>query len=592
MPYKDVKMPGPTLIDNTGNSKIIEVLSSWGINLYAGVNGGGVIHLAKHLVPFEGLHQANDGTPRLLNIPEHIAGYVPLGYYLASGKIAAGLFTTGGATLLGASGMLDAKLHDIPAVYLIALNATTANGRGPLQDMTPDGLNAISTIKGLYGESCLLIDDINKLKNILEKAQDLLQQSKPVALLFYPDVLSKEADDFKLPWNKKERFASEEDLNEFLKEFPEQIKGRRVIIYVGEEAARYEGIEEQTSNLSGLLKAPTLYSMNGVNAVSSENEYAAGYIHFGFNDWAKQLWDSLNSNDVIVVLGFDPGEYEMNMENVASDVWHFTNFTNPYGSKNGNFKHRVNGNYKQVRGDISLALSKLMPKLREKIKDRAEIEIPSNLNTRQIDKPANHHADFVEFYKNFAKLAQKTKNTIVINDVCQAYKDFQYVTQRPIEGIDVYSAHRGSVMGHSLGMGIGAKIALPEKNIHIFAGDGCFAYFGGALAYVRDFGLNVWIVDNENYHIVDKGLDVVMPHVERQRHHSKLPKVDFAGVAEKYGWQSYNLEPDLSNLQEIMSECNSPSRKSVLVQIPVDGSIVIGQNPRLLNLRKAGGVYL
>ena len=146
-------------------------------------------------------------------------------------------------------------------------------------------------------------------------------------------------------------------------------------------------------------------------------------------------------------------------------------------------------------------------------------------------------------------------------------------------------------MGHSLGMGIGAKIAVPEKNVHAFAGDGCFAYFGGALAYVRDFCINMWVIDNKNYHIVDKGLDVVMPNIDRQRHHSRLPDVDFAGVAEKYGWQSYYLEPNLSNLQQIMGEC-AMSKKSVLVQIPVDGNIVIGQNPRLLNLRRAGGVYL
>jgi len=584
-------MTGPTLLDNTGNSKLIEVISSWGIDLYAGVNGGGVIHLAKYLLPFEGLKQANDGVPRLLNIPEHIAGYVPLGHYLASGKIAAALFTTGGATLLGASGMLDAKLHDIPAVYLIALNATIANGRGPLQDMTPDGLNAISTVRSIYGERCLLVDDIGKLKDVLEKAQTLLKESMPVAILFYPDVLSKETVNFTVPWIKGKSGVSEKDLNQFLSEFPEQIKDKRVVIYVGEEAARYEGIKKQINALSEILKAPVIYSMNGVNAVSSDNKYAAGYIHFGFNDWAKQLWDSLSSKDIVVVLGFDPGEYEMNMGNIPANVWHFTNFVKPYGSKNGNFKHRVDGSYNEVRGDIALALSKLLPKLLEKIHERQEPKIPSDLNSRQIEKPGPQHADFVEFYKNFLGLLQHNRKTIIINDVCQAYKDFQYVTQRPINGIAVYSAHRGSVMGHSLGMGIGAKIAVPEKNVHAFAGDGCFAYFGGALAYVRDFCINMWVIDNKNYHIVDKGLDVVMPNIDRQRHHSRLPDVDFAGVAEKYGWQSYYLEPNLSNLQQIMGEC-AMSKKSVLVQIPVDGNIVIGQNPRLLNLRRAGGVYL
>jgi|TARA_Y100000310_G_scaffold345855_1_gene471494 acetolactate synthase-1/2/3 large subunit len=578
-------MAGPGLIDSSGNSKIIEVLSSWGINLYAGVNGGGIIHLAKYLLPFESLNQANDSIPRLLNIPEHVAGYIPLGHYLATGKIAGGLFTTGGATLLGSSGLLDAKLHDIPAVYLIALNATTSTGMGPLQDVTPEGLNTISTIGSILGESCILIDDINKLKDNLIKAQKLLKQSKPVALVFYPDVLSKDVEDFKLPWENKEEDTDKQDIENFLKEFPDEIKDRRIVIYIGEEAERYREIKKSITEFSEILKAPIVYSMNAVNAVEPSNKYAAGYISFGFNDYAKELWDSLTEKDIVVFLGFDPGEYELNMGVIPGDVWHFTDFKNPYGSKDGNFKHRVKGSYRQVKGNIVKSLKEIIPRLKEMVKDRKEPNIPENLNSRKIESPSPKQVDVIKFYQELVKYIQP--NTIIFNDVSQAYKDFQYVTQRPIDGLNVYSAHRGSVMGHSLGMGIGAKIADPKQNVNIFAGDGCFAYFGGALAYARDFGISIWIIDNGNYHIVDKGLDVVMPKVDRKRHHSILPRVDFAGVAEKFGWESYFLKPNLENLKEIMEKSKN-SDKSLLVQIPVDGSIVVGINPRLLNLRKSG----
>jgi len=308
-----IGMNGPSLVDSTGNSKIIEILSSWGINLYAGVNGGGVIHLAKYLLPFEGLGQANDGIPRMLNIPEHVASYVPLGHYLATGRIAGGLFTTGGATLLGASGLLDAKLHDIPAVYIIALNATTTRGMGPLQDVSPEGLNTISTIGSILGDSCILIDDITKLKDNLIKAQEILKQSKPVAFVFYPDVLSKDVEDFKLPWENKPEEPNKQDIDKFLREFPDEIKNKRVVLYIGEEAERYKGIKELITKFSKIIKAPIVYSMNAVNAVEAKNEYSAGYISFGFNDYAKELWDSLTEKDIVVFLGFDPGEYELNM---------------------------------------------------------------------------------------------------------------------------------------------------------------------------------------------------------------------------------------------------------------------------------------
>src|SRR5437764_622289 len=112
--------PAP-LESSSGNFWLIETLRRWGVTAYAGVNGGGLIHVAKHLGPFSDLSQATDGAPRMLTMGEYVAGFVPLGYYLASGRIAGCITTTGAATKLGGSGMTDAKLHNLPAAYLIAL---------------------------------------------------------------------------------------------------------------------------------------------------------------------------------------------------------------------------------------------------------------------------------------------------------------------------------------------------------------------------------------------------------------------------------------------------------------------------------------
>lgn len=97
---------------------LIDTLKSWGITLYTGVTGGGVIHYLKYL---DTLHDTSSGKPEFFTFGEYNAGFVPLGYYLASGKIAAAVATTGAATKLLACGLSDAKLHDIPAVYIVPL---------------------------------------------------------------------------------------------------------------------------------------------------------------------------------------------------------------------------------------------------------------------------------------------------------------------------------------------------------------------------------------------------------------------------------------------------------------------------------------
>src|SRR2546421_10102738 len=78
--------PAP-LEHTSGNYWLIETLRRWGITGYAGVNGGGVVPVTKHLQPFSDPAEARDGVPRVLTMAEYVAGHVPLGYYMASGRV-------------------------------------------------------------------------------------------------------------------------------------------------------------------------------------------------------------------------------------------------------------------------------------------------------------------------------------------------------------------------------------------------------------------------------------------------------------------------------------------------------------------------
>jgi acetolactate synthase-1/2/3 large subunit len=94
----------------------------------------------------------------------------------------------------------------------------------------------------------------------------------------------------------------------------------------------------------------------------------------------------------------------------------------------------------------------------------------------------------------------------------------------------------------------------------------------------------MFIINNGTYGIVDKGLEVIIPTVEKPRYHSKLPSIDFVAAAKAHGWDGFYLKPDLSNLKEIMDACYTTSGRSILVDVPVDTEQVVGLNARLLNL--------
>src|SRR5438876_9427188 len=569
---------------SSGNFALIDTLRKWGVTFFSGVNGGGLIHVTKHLEPYLGLRHSGDRVPRMQTMGEYVAGFVPLGYYLASGRIAGCLTTTGAATKLGSSGITDAKLHNIPAVYLIALNSTLSIGRSPLQDVSEHGMNIVPQLRAELGDACIVLDDLDKMGEQLELAQSILAESKPVAIAFHPDVLSKDVD-LEVPSRERPRMLDQVDADRFVNEFPEISRGRRVIIYAGAEASRCPGIVPLTTQLSELLQAPTVWSVNGANAISPDNPYGYGYISFGGNDEAMRLWRGVGPDDCVITLGFDPGEYSLNLATIpAGQVWSFTGWTEQYGHIAGEFRHRVRGNYDVVRGDLDATLAEIIPQLaRRGVGRRPPVHLPERLNTRQISRDVREGSvDFIAFYE---QLHQSWRpNSIGFDDVCIAYKDRQYVTQRPHPWIPFHTTHDGSAMGGGFGLGVGAKLADPSLHTFVFSGDGCWRLFGGALADAANLDLRLFIINNGVYGIVDKGLEVVIPDVEKRRYHSSLPSIDFVAAAKAHGWDGFRVKPDLSNLAEIMDACYETQGQSILVDVPVDADQVIGLNPRLFNL--------
>ena len=573
--------PNQPLDETSGNHALIDTLRRWGVTYYAGVNGGGLIHVTKYLLPFTDLAEAADGQPRMQTMGEYVAGFVPICYYLASGRIAGCVTTTGAATKLGSSGITDAKLHNIPAVYIVALNSTISIGLAPLQDVSEHGMNIVPQLRAELGEGCVVIDDIDRLDERLRQAQRVLQRSKPVVIAFHPDILSRTAA-ADVPWQAPRRSFNQADVDRFLREFPAHSSGRRVVIYAGSEAGRSRGIEDLTTRLCEKLQAPIVWSVNGANAVAADNRYGYGYISFGGNERSMELWRSLGPDDVVITLGFDAGEYSLNLSRIpAGSLWHFTDLEDAYGHVGGDFSHRVGGAYHQVRGDIGLALAEILPRLNPG--ERPEVPIHHSLNSRQIHRDVKPgKVDFYSFYERIHRLWRP--HSIGFDDVCIAYKDRQYVTQRPHPNIKFHTIHDGSAMGGAFGLGIGAKAADPSLHTFVFSGDGCWRLFGGALADCAAMDLRVFIVNNGTYGIVDKGLEVVIPEVEKKRYHSRLPAIDFVAAARAHGWDGFRVEPDLSNLADILEACYETRDQSLLIDIPVDPDQVIGLNPRLYNL--------
>jgi acetolactate synthase-1/2/3 large subunit len=564
------------------NAALIDILGSWGISHFCGVTGGGLIQILKYIETYQ--PEAHN-LPSLLIASEYVAGFFPIGYHLATGGIAATVATTGAATKLISSGISDAKYQNIPALYLIAVNATSNINDQPIQDVSPLGMNIFPQLKAELGDGCILIDSIESLPQKISQVRYILTQSRPVALLFRPDVLSQRIDLSKISRDHIQVGGIIEDKLD-IAIFETTIHRRRAIILVTDEAARYPDMPELTTQLAEILQAPTIWTVNGANGISRDNAFGRGHIMFGGNDPATSLWLSLGTDDVVISLGFEPGEYALNLGRIpGNNAWLFTNFSKAYGQQADGFSSRFEGKCHEVRGSISKQLKRLIEGLKYKeLKRAACLQIDSRNTVGIRNTTQSGCVDLVELYRHLDTLWQP--NSIGFDDVCVAYRDRQSIIDRPNPNIRFYNLSQGSAMGGAFGLGLGAKLADFSQQVFIFSGDGCWRLYGGALADAANLALRVFLLNNGTYGIVEQGLKVLLPTTPSTRIHARLPSIDFVNAAESHGWIGVRLDANLGNLESILDICYTKNTQSILIEVPVDPNQVVGKNTRLLNLKR------
>ncbi len=506
--------------------------------------------------------------------------------------------------------MSDARYMNIPSLYLIAMNSYSYLGKSPLQDVSVYGMNIDKQIQAEFGDDCFVIDSLDKIRDIMKKSVDvIINKHKPAVICFYPDVLCqivnedfypnidkdvKEIRDFQKKY--QEKIINSRDLENFVNFVCSNKNKKKIVIFVCLESYFYKNIKNLINELSILLDAKIIWSVNGANSVDGRNPNGMGYILLGGNDKSLEIWNSLNDDDIMISIGFDCGEYTLAMEKInVGDCFIFSNIEKPYGSdENGSYKHRIEGRTHEVKGDISLLLEHANRSICKMLnldfssidKSMKNIDHLPELNEKYTkSRVAENYVDIHEFYTKIEKLWKP--NSIALEDVCLSYRDRQRIQQRPNENIDFFTSQDGSAMGSAFGLGVGAKIGNPSKNVFIFSGDGCWRLYGSNMPEVSELGINLFVFNNESYSIVSTGLDIIIPGIKDKNKHSKIKNINFVEAAKSFGWIGIRLNPNLDNLEEIMDLCYKRTLnkgKSVLIEVCTSKDQTIGFNPRYKNL--------
>lgn len=562
-----------------GYQLLIDTLTRWGVIHYSGMTGGGVIHFLKYLKSYS--PQAVS-SPSFMTLSEYSGGFFPLGYFIASGRYAAAVATTGAATKLLACGLSDAKLHDIPAVYIIAQSDPKTYGLAPLQDTSLLGSNMVAQLRCELPDGVFVLDNPATLTHQLQQAQHQLEKSKPVVLVLLHSALNNTIPEYKpLPTSSE---LAPDMSKQFITAFRSAVKNKKVTVLVGEEMARLQHAKEMTTQLSTALQATTIWSINGANAIDRANPYGYGYISFGGNDKAIELYQRLDKDDVLLILGACPDEYTVNLGPfTAYRTFYLSHLSAHYGLVSEELAQQTQRQAECYTGDLTVLLTQLIAAAeRDDFEIIPALPAPENLNNRTLAPPRQGYVDMCALYQQLDALWPE--QAISFDDVCLAYKDRQYVTQRPNNHINCYSLYRGSAMGGAFGLAVGARVAAPQQPVFCFTGDGCFRLFSGSLGEAKRFGLVIFLLNNARLSIVSQGIPSIIPGLSNDHCHTEVVDIDYCAIAQAHGWHALRLSTDLAELSALLRTPLQMGDTSLLIEVNVDPEQILGQNPRANNL--------
>src|SRR5665213_3947540 len=480
----------PTL---TGAEIVWATLAGEGVDKVFGYPGGAILPVYDALRKFPSIHH-------VLVRHEQSAAHMADGYARASGKVGVCIATSGpGATNL-VTGIATAMLDSVPIVCITGQVSSKVLGTDAFQEVDITAITMPST-----KHNCLVTRAEDSAPTI-RAAFQIAQSGRPGPVLVDITKDAQQATatfDFEAaapPPHRPHPMLRAESSS--IKQAIELIKSAKRPVILAGHGITQSGAEAEViafaerqqipvaSTLLGLGSFPThhplqlgMMGMHGESWVNNAIQQADLLLAFGmrFDDRVTGNLASYSPNSKKIHIEIDPSEIN---KNVRVDV--------------------------ALIGDLKEVLQLLLPLLTT---DNSQLttedspwlaEINASKGTAavrdSINLPDNGHlyaAHVIHDIWKEASAAGRLNDTIIVTDVGQHQMwEAQYFKHEAPRSL-VTSGGLGT-MGFALPAAIGAKVACPEKDVWVIAGDGGFQMTASELSTIQQEGLaiNIAVINN------------------------------------------------------------------------------------------------
>jgi acetolactate synthase-1/2/3 large subunit len=471
----------------TGAEIVWATLAGEGVDKVFGYPGGAILPVYDALRKFPSIHH-------VLVRHEQGASHMADGYARASGKTGVCIATSGpGATNL-VTGIATAMLDSIPMVAITGQVSSKVLGSDAFQEVD------ITAITMPITKHNWLVTRAEDIAPTIRAAFQIAQSGRPGPVLV---DITKDAQQATATFDFEAAAPAPHRPHPMLRAESSSIKqaieliqsAKRPVILAGHGITQ-SGAEAEVLAFAERQQIPVASTLLGLGAFPTHHPLSLGMMGMHGESWVN---NAIQQADLLLAFGmrFDDrvtgnlASYAPNAKKIHIEI-------DP-SEINKNVKVDV-----ALIGDLRQTLDLLLPLLPKKADAswiKAVNAMKGDASVRDIiNLPDNGHlyaAHVINDIWREAEAAGRTAQTIIVTDVGQHQmweaQYYKHDTPRTL----VTSGGLGT-MGFALPAAIGAKVACPEKDVWVIAGDGGFQMTASELSTIQQEGLaiNIAVINN------------------------------------------------------------------------------------------------
>jgi acetolactate synthase-1/2/3 large subunit len=506
---------GPTRL--TGSEIVWATLVGEGVTEVFGYPGGAILPVYDALRKFPIHH--------ILVRHEQGAAHMADGYARASGKVGVAIATSGpGATNL-VTGIANAMLDSIPMVCITGQVSSKVLGSDAFQEVDITGITLPIT------KHNFLVTRTEDIAPAIRHAFQIAKSGRPGPVLV---DITKDAQQaaaiFDFEAAKPEAYEPHpmlSVLDKSLQDAAELIRtAKRPVILAGHGILQ-SNAGEQVRTLAERMSIPVGMTLLGLGAFPASHPLNMGMMGMHGESWVNH---AIQEADLLIACGmrFDdrvigtPSTYSPNSKKIHIEI-------DP-AEINKNIKADV-----ALIGDLRQVLEQLLPLLPGRDGSAWLNAIASSKGTAAVrdikNLPDSGHLYAAHVMHDLWRITEG--KAIVSTDVGQ-HQMWEAQYYRHDQPRTLITSGGLGTMGFALPAGIGAKVACPDKEVWVIAGDGGFQMTASELATIvqEKLNINIAIINNGYLGMVRQWQEFFY---ERNYESTPLVSPDFVKLADAHG---------------------------------------------------------